>query len=225
MPDYQEIEIKFALDDPAAVRSQLHQLGAVPQGRHYENNLRLDDANHTLASKHVVLRLRRIEAPDGSCARLTVKSPATSSDGSLSVRNEAETEIGDGAAMLKALELLGYTPYWRYEKRRETFAWNEVEAVIDELPMGWFLEIEGSPEGIRALAEKLGFDMADGITASYARIFEEVCRMLKIAATDLTFDAFNKDITIDPQIYQRMTRNSSGIGDKNVGPLSHASSL
>ncbi len=47
MPDYQEIEIKFALDDPAAVRSRLLQLGAASQGRHFENNLRLDDADRT----------------------------------------------------------------------------------------------------------------------------------------------------------------------------------
>ena len=207
MSDYQEIEIKFALDDPGSVRNQLLRLGAASQGRHFENNLRLDDAGHTLTSKHVVLRLRQIEGPDGSSTRLTVKSPAASSDPSLSTRNEAETEIGDGVVMLKALETLGYTPYWRYEKRRETFTWNDVEAVIDELPIGWFLEIEGSPEGIRTLAEKLGLNMAEGITISYARIFEEVCRALKINSTDLTFDAF-KNIEVEPQIYRKMAGES-----------------
>ncbi len=199
MSDYQEIEIKFALGDPAGVRSRLLQLGAVSQGRHFENNLRLDDAARTLASRHIVLRVRQVNGPGSGPAWLTVKSPAASPDASLSFRHEVETEIGDGAAMLKALEMLGYTPYWRYEKYRETFTWNDVEAVIDELPIGWFLEIEGSPEGIRSLAEKLGFDLADGITASYARIFEEVCRVMKIDAADLTFDTF-KDIAVDPQI-------------------------
>lgn len=203
MSDYLEIEIKFALDDPAAVRSRLLRLGAVSHGRYYENNLRLDDADHTLTSKHIVLRLRQTDGPDGSSTRLTVKSPATSRDTSLSFRHEAETELVDGAAMLKALAMLGYTPYWRYEKRRETFTWNDLEAVIDELPLGWFLEIEGSPQGIRALAEQLGLDMADGITASYARIFEEVCRTLQIDTTDLTFAAF-EGIAIDPQLYRRM---------------------
>lgn len=206
MPDYQEIEIKFALEDQAAVRSQLLQLGSVSHGRCFEDNLRLDDDAHTLTARHIVLRLRQVEGPDGSATRLTVKSPAASPDASLSFRNEAETEIGDGAAMLKALEMLGYTPYWRYQKRRETFIWNDTEAVIDELPIGWFLEIEGAPQGIRALAEKLGFDMADGITASYARIFDEVCRTLQIDATDLTFDAF-KDITVDPQIFRAMAES------------------
>lgn len=206
MSDYLEIEVKFALDDPVAVRNRLLQLGAVSQGRCIENNLRLDDADHNLTSKHVVLRLRQIDGPDGSSTRLTVKSPAASSDASMSFRNEAETGIDDGAAMLKALAMLGYIPYWRYEKRRETFTWNDTEAVIDELPIGWFLEIEGAPQGIRALAEQLGLDMADGITASYARIFDEVCRTLKIDTIDLTFAAF-KDITVDPRIFR-----GSGIG-------------
>lgn len=202
MSDYMEIESKFALDDPEAVRNLLLQLGAVSHGRCFENNLRLDDASRTLASQHVVLRLRQVAGPDGSSsARLTVKSPATSSDAFLSFRNEVETEIGDGEAMLKALAMLGYRPYWRYEKRRETFTWNDVEAVIDQLPIGWFLEIEGSPQGIRALAEQLGLNMADGITASYARLFEEVCRVLQIDVTDLTFDAF-KDIAVDPRIFR-----------------------
>jgi adenylate cyclase class 2 len=210
MTDYQEIEIKFALDNPAAMRDQLLKLGAASHGRHFENNWRLDDADHTLASKHIVLRLRQIEGRDGSSVRLTVKSPASSSDPSLSIRNEAETEVGNGAAMLKALEILGYIPYWRYEKHRETFIWNDVEAVIDELPMGWFLEIEGTPEGIRALAAKLGLDMADGITLSYARIFDEVCRMMRLDISDLTFEAF-RTIEVDPQIYRAMTGKASGV--------------
>jgi adenylate cyclase class 2 len=207
MPDYREIEIKFVLDDPAAVRNRLLQLGAISHGRRFESNLRLDDANRTLTPQHVVLRLRQIDGPDGRSAWLTVKSPVVSSDTSLSFRNEAETEIGDGAAMLKALEILGYKPYWRYEKHREIFAWNDVEATLDELPIGWFLEIEGSPEGIRALAHKLGFDMADGITSSYAKIFEELCQALEIDATDLTFDAF-KAIEIDLRAYWKTLEKS-----------------
>jgi adenylate cyclase class 2 len=211
MTDYQEIEIKFALGDPVAMCEQLLELGAVSHGRHFEDNWRLDDADGTLTSRHIVLRLRQIEGPDGSSTRLTVKSPAGSSDPSLSIRNEAETEIGDRAAMLKALEILGYTPSWRYEKRRETFIWKDVEAVIDELPMGWFLEIEGTPEGIRALVSKLGLDMVDGITMSYGRIFDEVCRNMKLDISDLTFEAF-RSIEVDPQIYRAMTGKGSGIG-------------
>ena len=34
-----------------------------------------------------------------------------------------------------------------YEKRREVWHYQEVEIVVDELPFGWFLEIEG-PESL-----------------------------------------------------------------------------
>ncbi|MBN1312374.1 MAG: class IV adenylate cyclase [Anaerolineae bacterium] len=199
MSGYQEIEVKFVLDDPAAMRNRLLRLGAASYGRRFENNLRLDDVERSLAERHIVLRLRESEGADGVSIQLTVKSPAASSDASLSFRNEFELEIGDGAAMLAALEVLGYKPYWRYEKRRETFVLGDVEAVIDELPFGWFMEIEGSPEGIQALAKKLCLDMADGITSSYARIFEYVCQTLNLDPGDLTFDAF-KNIDVDIRI-------------------------
>ena len=203
MPENREIEVKFVLNEPAAMRDKLLQLGAVSHGRCFENNLRLDNDSHTLTERHIVLRLRQSEGLNGPSTQLTVKSPAVSSDASLSFRNEFELEIGDGATMLAALEVLGYKPYWRYEKHRETFLLGDVEAVIDEVPFGWFLEIEGSPEGIRNLAKRLDLDLADGIKHSYVRIFRHVCRTLEINPGDLTFDAF-KDITVDISILQKM---------------------
>ncbi|MBN1429859.1 MAG: class IV adenylate cyclase [Anaerolineae bacterium] len=205
MAEYQEIEIKFVLGDPVAMREHLLLLGAISRGRCFEDNLRLDNTGRKLTKKHIVLRLRQSKSPGALATYLTVKTPAASSDPSLSFRNEIELEISDGPAMLAALEVLGYKPYWRYEKRRETFVLGDVEAVIDELPFGWFLEIEGSPEGIRVLAAKLGLDTADGITSSYARIFKHVCHALKIDPGNLTFDAF-KDITVDIRLLRELTR-------------------
>jgi adenylate cyclase class 2 len=201
MPIQQEIEIKFVLDDPASMRASLLALGAAPHGRCFENNLRLDDLAHTLTERHIVLRLREEERPESHITRLTVKTPIEAVDKSLSHRNEIELEVGDGSAMLAALDVLGYRPYWRYEKRRETFSWHEVEAVIDEMPFGWFLEIEGSSEGIAELAGSLGLDLADGLAISYARIFDNVCRALKRDIGNLTFDAF-RGIKVDPWMYR-----------------------
>jgi len=205
MPENREIEIKFVLDAPATIRDKLLQLGAISHGHRFENNLRLDDINHSLMEQHIVLRLRQSEGAEGSSTQLTVKSPTASSDTSLSIRNEFELEIGDETTMLAALEVLGYKTYWRYEKRRETFVLDDVEAVIDEMPFGWFLEIEGSPEGIRALVKKLGLDMTDGIKHSYAWIFRHVCQTLEINPGDLTFDAF-KNVEIDIYVLRQMAK-------------------
>ncbi len=52
--------------------------------------------------------------------------------------------------------VLGYTPYFIYEKRRETFDLRGCEVMIDEMPYGWFLEIEGAADAIRARVGELG---------------------------------------------------------------------
>ncbi len=190
MPEGHETEVKFALDDPAQMRADLAHLGAVARGAHTELNLRLDDDERSLSSQGIVLRLRRVETDSEVKHILTVKTPVQSSDAFLSVRREIELAVSDGPAMLAALEVLGYRPYWRYEKRRETHILGAVEAVLDELPFGWFMELEGPQADIRALADRLGLNLADGLTLSYADIFDNVRRALGLSITDLTFEAF-----------------------------------
>src|SRR5574341_2548609 len=176
MPDHHEIEIKFVLSDPQQVRTALIQLGAKSSSVHQEYNIRLDDRERALAARGIVLRLRRIEAGGETRHILTVKTPIKGGDPALSTRREIELEVDDADAMLEALAVLGFEPYWSYEKRRESFRRGGVMAEIDETPIGWFLEIEGSPEIGRALAGALGLDMAQGIRESYAQLFAKVQR-------------------------------------------------
>jgi len=46
-----------------------------------------------------------------------------------------------------------------------------VGVMVDETPIGNFLEIEGDPAGIDAVAARLGFARSDYITDSYHRLF------------------------------------------------------
>ncbi len=200
MPEHEEIEIKFLLDDPDVVRNALVRLGAISHGRRYEMNIRLDDAARSLTERGIVLRLRRIEAEEGSSHLLTIKTPGSSINPLLSVRREIELEVSDGAAMLAGLEVLGYRPAMRYEKRRETFVLGQAEVVIDQMPFGWFLEIEGSEADIRALVGQLGFNLTQGIRLSYSQMFENVRRSLDLATTDLTFEKFD-GVKVPPQAY------------------------
>ncbi len=201
MPDSYETEVKFPLADPARMRADLLRLGAVSRGAHAELNLRLDDDARTLSSRGIVLRLRRVEAAGEASHVLTVKTPAHSDDAHLSVRREIELDVSDGPTMLAALEVLGYRPYWRYEKRRETYTLGAVEAVLDELPFGWFMELEGPQADIRALVDALGLNLADGMTLSYAAIDDNVRRALGLGAGDLTFEAF-AGVDVPPQAYR-----------------------
>ncbi len=201
MPEQEEVEVKFVLGEPERLRGALRQIGAAFEGKHLENNIRLDDAAGSLTRRHVVLRLRRIEQGGQSRHVLTVKRPVEHSDSDLSRRWEVEVEVSDGAAALAALAILGYKPKWRYEKRRETYRVGEAVAEIDEMPYGWFIELEGPPEEVRRAAHKLGFAMEDGLTISYAQIFENVKRALELTMNDLTFEAF-EGIAVDPGSYR-----------------------
>ena len=55
------------------------------------------------------------------------------------------------AALEFILEALGYYPALVYEKRRETWRLGETEIVVDELPFGLFMEIEGAEKSIKEL--------------------------------------------------------------------------
>jgi adenylate cyclase class 2 len=61
-------------------------------------------------------------------------------------RREDETTVADPEALAAILDALGYTPAAVYEKRRETWLVAGVEVVIDELPFGRFIEIEGAED-------------------------------------------------------------------------------
>jgi adenylate cyclase class 2 len=184
-----EIEVKFILDDPDAVRSHLLQLGAVSHGRHTELNIRLDDDQHNLSKRLTVLRVRHITASNQVSSVLTVKTPAQSSDPALSTRREIELSVGSGPEMIAALEVLGFKPYLSYEKRREIYSLDDVEVVIDELPFGWFVELEGKEETIRELSRRLNFDLAESLSLSYAECCQIVRQKLGLSTTEITFEA------------------------------------
>ncbi len=201
MPDQQEIETKFILTNPEEIRNRLIKLGAISHGRHMELNLRLDDNARSLSSNDQVLRLRTTQSNGETRHLLTLKIPTGQPDQTFRVRREIETYCSDREAMLSALAVLGYTPFWRYEKRREAFSWAGVEAVIDELPYGWFLELEGPQPDIQSLAGQLGLDIKDGLALSYAEIFSNICLALGLDIADLTFEAF-KGIHVPPDSFR-----------------------
>jgi adenylate cyclase class 2 len=110
-----------------------------------------------------LLRLRRAAGR----AIVTYKGPRRIEDG-VRAREELEFEVSDAGACARVLEALGYRPSYRYEKYREVYRHERVEIVIDELPIGCFLEIEGDSDAIHAAAAALGFGRGDYLTDSYA---------------------------------------------------------
>jgi len=162
-----ESEIKLRTPGPDAARAAVAGLGArLVRARHFEDNLLLDDERGRLRAGGRLLRLRR--TPQGG--RLTYKGPRLDS-GEVKAREEIEVSVGEPDVLQSLLAALGLRPVFRYQKFRETYSWQDVEIVVDETPVGTFLEIEGPVEGIHAAAAALGYRRADYVTDSYAGLF------------------------------------------------------
>jgi len=160
-----EQEVKLCVADVAEALRRVEALERVviARERHFEDNV-LYDRDGQLYEKGEILRLRR--TPHG--ALVTFKGPHAGAAG-VKTREEIELEVDPEAAELLFLRL-GFERRYRYQKYRTVFRWREVEIVIDETPMGCYLEVEGAPAGIDEAVAALGFASADRVTASYLEL-------------------------------------------------------
>lgn len=157
-----EYELKFIGPDLDALRARLAAAGAHRKSEAYfERNLVFDLPGRTLKAAGTLLRLR---LKGGEDAVLCVKRPVKSS-GLLKAYEEHQTTVGSFEATRELLEGLGYRVALTYEKVREKWVLGEVEACLDTLPFGDFVELEGAEEDVLAAAEKLGLS---GLTTSRA---------------------------------------------------------
>lgn len=189
MASLTETEVKIAVTDLDAIRARLDAAGAaLSKARVYERNVRYEDAAGTLTSRDIVLRLRQ-----DSAARLTYKAPP-GDDASLPpnvrTRFEAEVTVSDFDTMDTILRRLGFHPHVVYEKYRTTYRLGEAEVVLDEMPFGDFIEVEGPADAIERALEALGLSGAPRILESYMALFDRVKAALALDAHDLTFANF-----------------------------------
>lgn len=183
-----ELEVKIALSHLEGIEEQLRSMGGeLINGRTYEINLRFDDPTQELTRTRQVLRLRRDVR-----TYLTYKSPGTVVDG-VQQRTEIEIEIDDFDRGRQFLEALGYQVSMIYEKYRTMYSFHQVIVCLDEMPYGYFIELEGeNSEDIRSAAQSLTLPWDAAIGESYAAIFERLRRRLGFTFRDLTFDNFKE---------------------------------
>jgi adenylate cyclase, class 2 len=178
-----EIEAKFLLPRLEDVRLRvLSGGGRLIEPRSLELNLRFDDEAGRLAASGRVLRLRRDRT-----IRLTYKGPGPTTE----ERTEVELEIESADAGRQLLEALGYRVVAAYEKYRETFAFGDDRVMLDELPFGYFAEIEAdSFARLRSAADSLGFLWESRVRASYLDLFYALRPVLGLESEQATFAAF-----------------------------------
>jgi adenylate cyclase, class 2 len=162
-----EIEVKIKLQRLEPWRRKIRLLpAALESARVFERNIVFDNGQGDLKKKGILLRLRQ----KGGQAVLTVKMPVQKKS-IYKVREETEALVSDFANMEKMLQDIGFRPFFIYEKYREVYSALETQIMVDETPIGNFIEIEGAPERIDAVAARLGFSAADFIPDSYYGLF------------------------------------------------------
>jgi adenylate cyclase class 2 len=179
-----ELEAKFWLPHFLELRKRIIALGAtLISPRVLEYNLRLDTPERALLERGEVLRLRQAEK-----STLTYKQPGERHE----TRAEWEIEIDDFKHAQSLLEALGYEVIHRYEKYREVFKLDPCLIMLDEVPYGCFVEIEGPDlDAIQSVSDHLQLHWDRRVQRTYLDMFQALRHHMKNKPEHATFEAFS----------------------------------
>jgi adenylate cyclase class 2 len=178
-----EREVKLAFRDAEEARTAILAAGAEPlRARRLQEDCLLDTKDDQLFKRRCVLRVRM----ESGKTLLTFKGPVQES--SMKLREELETIVGDGLLLLRVLEQIGFRVWFRYQKYREEFAREDVIVALDETPVGVFVEIEGSKNGIHDMASALARKPEDYVLDSYRGLFVKHCQRHGLPVSDMLFE-------------------------------------
>ncbi len=183
-----EVEVKFVVEDLTAVRQRLLAAGAtVKKPRVYERNLRLDTPDEALRERDELLRLRQDTA-----VKVTYKGRSLEAEqaSEAKVREELEMTVGDWETAVAIFQRLGFVPMQVYEKYRETFQLGGVEVVLDEMPYGNFVELEGEEAAIQETAVALDLPWENRLVTNYLALMGELQARHNLPFNDITFANF-----------------------------------
>jgi len=153
----------------------------------------------TLSPNGIVLRLRQDQD-----IRITYKARLDSDTEGIVKRLELETSVGDFDTMDAILNYLGFSVYMIYEKYRTTYHFADIpnaEIVVDEMPYGHFIEVEGDPAAIERVIDRLGLGGEKRIVESYTDLFDRIRDDNELSFANLTFENFT-NIVIDSAIFK-----------------------
>lgn len=167
-PVENEIKLRLQGQDTREILERLRAAGfEICAARVFESNSVYDTSDKDLKAKGQMLRLRTA----GETVTLTWKGEEV--PGRHKNRPEIEMQVSDAAACNHLLFALGYTLVFRYEKYRTELKVSSGggKAMLDETPIGLFLELEGNEGWVDETAARLGFTERDYITASYGSLY------------------------------------------------------
>lgn len=167
-----ETEVKIKIDNLDAIKNKILEMRAeLFKKRALQVDIAYDSKNK-LKKNGECLRIR-----DNTI--LTYKGPKQKGS-KMKIREEIEVMVDNGKYLEEILGKLGYFAVQKKEKYRESYIFHLTQICLDETPMGSFLEIEGSKEGVLDVAKRLGFCEKDFNSQSYGQIWEEYAKKNKI---------------------------------------------
>ena len=168
-----ETEKKYRLGSKRLdeITQKLVELGATFDKEVFEVNYQHRGGD--MDERGATLRLRKI----GNFTVLTYKEKVRGENGAKR-KIEHETTVSDVDATEAIIERLGYRLTAVYEKRRKYWHLDDVEVVIDELPFGLYMEIEGTVEAIGKAEKKLGLKDIEHEPRGYPRLTIKYGKMI-----------------------------------------------
>ncbi|MGE3725348.1 MAG: class IV adenylate cyclase [Candidatus Sericytochromatia bacterium] len=185
-----EIEVKVLNIDRDTLREKLRALGAVCEGREFQQNRMYDypDRRLYLQEDGSYIRIRLIRSLDSNASEQILTLKKTLSRDKYKIAQETETAVADPEAMEQFLLRLGFVRVRIDEKIRESWVWQKIRFELDEwagLPP--YLEVEAPDEA--AVSEGLA-RLGYGLEEATSMNLNEVLALYKIEADSLCFADF-----------------------------------
>lgn len=160
-----ETEKKYRLSElrRELVVFSLERSGAEFVGREFEENTIY--SNDALKAEKAIVRIRKTD----NKTLLTYKK-RIQNESDVKEQIEHETGVSNPEAAEAIIAELGLKAILIYEKFRETWKLPTAEIVIDELPFGLFMEIEGSEDEIAKTESLLGIEDLETEHETYPRL-------------------------------------------------------
>lgn len=166
-----ELEVKFKVDNLEEIKEKIISLGGVGGEEVFQKTIRLDTPNDDLMKRGIFLRTRK-EEQDIMTVKIKKKE-----NKKLFERDEYEIKIEDADKTAAMLKILGFSKERILEKYRTTFDFKkrDVKVMLDRLPFGNYMEIEGETEAdIDKMITDLDLPDQERIVNTYWGLLKEI---------------------------------------------------
>jgi len=164
-----EIEVKFKVEKKDRIVQKLNQLGGRAKKPYSQTTFGFFSADSM--QKGIFPRIRY----EFKKAVLTVKAKNLNKKSNYFERDEYTVKVFNFRSAFKIIELLGYDQIRKFTKIRThwIFSKRKIQATLDRLYFGTFIELEGSEQEIEKMIIDLGFLKKERITRAYLALEDE----------------------------------------------------